>query len=237
MFGGTSEELEILVPRKNSKAWTDGGQKVLEKWPSHGGGDARKIRFVDLPESHSAPAEAPQRAAATNPVKSFVIFPCADPKSTKWKSRAPWRYETHYPAKVRGKDWDAPEFRDNDWRRSNKPFGAGKSKELMRIADRWPRLCTSLFLRRRFNWKGGRVVKVELTLFHACGDVAFFLNGTHVLSKPGRNDDWEKIDVPVDAFAKALREGENVLAVRAANNYGMSPYFDCGLTVVAEEVK
>ena len=173
------------------------------------------------------------KADVSNAVKSLVIFPRADPKGTKWKSRTPWRYVAGYPTSDRGKDWTDPEFCDKDWKSTNKPLGDCGGKELMRIADRWPRLGRKLYMRRRFNWKGGRVVKVELMLFHGCG-VAFYLNGTRILDKSGRNDDWEKIEVPVDVFAKVLRNGENVLAVSVRNYFG-EPYFDCGLTVEMEE--
>ncbi len=63
-----------------------------------------------------------------------------------------------------------------------------------------------------------------------------YLNGDLVLEKVDRNDWWEKIEIPAEAFAAALRDGDNVLAVEAQDNFG-TRYFDCGLTVEAEESK
>ena len=165
--------------------------------------------------------------------ESTEIFPCADPKSTKWKNRLPWRYVTKYPVPSGGKKWMEPTFRDSSWKQTSKPLGAGKSKELMRIADRWS--SSSLYLRRHFAWKGGKVARVEFTLYHAC-NVKIYLNGDLVLDKVDRNDWWEKIEIPVEAFAAALRDGDNVLAVEAQDNFGVR-YFDCGLTVEVEESK
>jgi len=164
---------------------------------------------------------------------TVVLLPCADPKETGWKSRKPWRYVTKYPLPSGGRKWMEPAFRDSSWKRTNKPFGSGKSKELMRIADRWS--SSSLYLRRHFARKGGKVARVEFTLYHAC-NVKIYLNGDLVLDKVDRNDWWEKIEIPVEAFEAALRDGDNVLAVEAQDNFGVR-YFDCGLTVEVEESK
>ena len=169
----------------------------------------------------------------TSAMKTLLVFPCADPNGTKWKSRSPWRYVTKYPGPSVGNKWTESAFRDSGWRRTNKPLGVGKSKEIMRIADRWS--SSSLYLRRHFSWKGGKVARVELTLYHAC-NVKIYLNGALVLEKVDRNDWWEKIEIPADAFAAALRDGDNVLAVEAHDNFGVR-YFDCGLTVEVEESK
>ena len=166
-------------------------------------------------------------------MKTLLIFPSADPKDMKWKARPPWRYVTKYPAPSGGSKWTEPAFRDSGWKRSNKPLGAGKGKEIMRIADRWS--SSSLYLRRHFAWKGGKVARVEFTLYHAC-NVKIYLNGDLVLEKEDRNDWWEKMEIPAEAFAAALRDGDNVLAVEAQDNFG-TRYFDCGLTVEAEESK
>ena len=166
-------------------------------------------------------------------MKTLLIFLSADPKDMKWKARSPWRYVTKYPAPSGGMKWTEPAFRDSGWKRTNKPLGAGKSKEIMRIADRWS--SSSLYLRHHFAWKGGKVARVEFTLYHAC-NVKIYLNGDLVLEKVDRNDWWEKIEIPVEAFAVALRDGDNVLAVEAQDNLGVR-YFDCGLTVEVEESK
>ena len=49
--------------------------------------------------------------------------------------------------------------------------------------------------------KGGKVARVVFTLYHAC-NVKIYLNGDLVLDKADRNDWWEKIEIPAEAFAQ-----------------------------------
>ena len=171
------------------------------------------------------------QAVASNAVKSFVIFPCADTKDMKWKSRAPWRFVTQAPAPSGGKTWMDPEFRDSSWKRTSKTFGAGKDREVIRFAERWR--SPSLYLRRHFSWKGDKVKRAEFMLYHAC-NVKIYLNGTLIINKDDQNDWWEKIDVPVETFAGALQDGDNVLSVEAHAELS-ARYFDCGLRIETEE--
>ena len=61
------------------------------------------------------------------------------------------------------------------------------------------------------------------------------LGGHRFFSKDKRvNDWWEKIDVPVETFAGALQDGDNVLAVEAHAELS-ARYFDCGLRIETEE--
>ena len=63
-----------------------------------------------------------------------------------------------------------------------------------------------------------------------------YLNGTRILEESGLNDSWEQFEVPVDTFLSAVREGDNVLAVKVHDSNAVR-YFDCGLTVEVEESK
>ena len=191
---------------------------------------------VEMPQAEGLaqkehPKEKPSHDARKT--KAMVVFPCADPGNTKWKSRAPWRYVTQYPVPSGGKMWTDPAFRDSGWKRTSKPLGVGKNKEIMRIADRWS--SSSVYLRRHFSWRSIGVARVEFTLYHAC-NVKIYLNGILVLEKGDRNEWWEKIEVPAETFMAALREGDNVLAVEAQDNFGVR-YFDCGLTIEVEDSK
>ena len=162
----------------------------------------------------------------------YVIFPSAELKGTKWRSRAPWRYTMKYPgiASASAKHWTDPLFNDNWWGRTNKPLGLGKSQEMMRIAEKWnsPRL----YMRRHFNWDGETVKKVELTLCQDCR-ATVYLNGTSIYDRYASDGSWQKADVSVETFVNALRRGDNVLAVEAYAYSGVR-YFDCGLTVECE---
>lgn len=175
----------------------------------------------------------PQQPSETDkPLVRRVIFPYADLDDAKWRTRAPWRYTVKYPAAAgaSGRHWTDPMFYDGWWSRTNKPLGLGKSQDLMRIAEKWksPRL----YMRRRFNWNGENVKKVELTLCQDCR-ATVYLNGTSILDRYASDGSWQKADVSVDAFVNALRKGDNVLAIEAYAYSGVR-YFDCGLTVECE---
>ena len=47
---------------------------------------------------------------------------------------------------------------------------------------------------------------------------------------PGYNTDWTSFTIPLDAFASAVKEGDNVLAVKVKQEVG-GQYFDLGLSV------
>ena len=162
-------------------------------------------------------------------VRSITVFPRADAQNTKWKKRAPWRYTTKVPTA----DWAEPAFRDGTWKRTNKPLGFGKDVALMRMADRWT--TNDLWLRRHFTWKAAKVTRVVFDMIHD-ENVEIYLNGTRILEESGSNDRWEPFEISVETFTSAVREGDNVLAVKVHD--GAAPrYFDCGLTVETEEVK
>lgn len=76
--------------------------------------------------------------------------------------------------------------------------------------------------------------RAELALCHDC-NVTIYLNGSPILEKNASySDRWETVELPLDTFSKALRNGTNVLAVEAYA-YSGARYFDCGLTVDTEE--
>ena len=261
IYKNASQSLVTFVS-EGSIGWSGDSPSLPKVWPVDGGESARPIRYEnansqdasrelrqDLGERTPGTVDAelpavsssPQALMSTNAVpvpsgarrQEVVLFPSASPDLSKWKARAPWRYMTKHPAPSAGNKWTEPTFHDSGWKRTNKPLGAGKSKEIMRIADRWS--SSRLYLRRHFSWKGGKVTRVEFMLYHAC-NVKIYLNGTLVLRKDYRNDWWEKSEIPAETFADALREDDNVLAVEAQDNFGVR-YFDCGLTVEMEESK
>ena len=163
----------------------------------------------------------------TNATRSVVIFPRADTQSARWKKRAPWRYTTKAPPS----DWAQAGFKDTNWKRTNKPVGFIKDEALMRIAERW--MADDIWLRRHFNWNAANVKSVTFDII--CDDDAeIYLNGTLILENKRCNSRWEPFIVPVDKFLSAVRDGDNVLAVKA-HDRGGNRYFDCGLTVEVED--
>ena len=61
-------------------------------------------------------------------------------------------------------------------------------------------------------------------------DAEIYLNGKLVLTVPGYNTDWTSFTIPCDAFAAAVKAGDNVLAVKVTQEVG-GQYFDLGLSV------
>ena len=80
-----------------------------------------------------------------------------------------------------------------------------------------------------------KVTRVVFDMIHD-ENVEIYLNGTRILEEAGSNDRWEPFEIPVETFTSAVREGDNVLAVKVHDN-GAPRYFDCGLTVEVEESK
>ena len=61
-------------------------------------------------------------------------------------------------------------------------------------------------------------------------DVTIYLNGVEILHRTGYNQSYEPFTIQGDVFAAALREGDNVLAVKVVQTAG-GQYFDTGLSV------
>ena len=159
--------------------------------------------------------------------RSIEVFPHAGAQNAKWKKRAPWRYTMKVPPA----NWMEPGFRDGMWKRTNKPLGFGKDASFMRIAEKWN--TSDVWLRRHFTWKKTeKVTDVVFDMLHD-EDVEIYLNGTRILEEKGANTGWGAFSVPVKTFMSAVKEGDNVLAVKVHD--GAAPRcFDCGLTVEVE---
>ena len=218
----------IYLESRNRKNWTElslfcGASRL--RWRSLG------FRVVAGPDLVSEQKGKPGGAlgAQADGARSVVVFPRADTQTGTWKKRAPWRYTTKVPTA----DWAEPSFRDGTWKRTNKPVGFGKDAALMSMADRWT--TNDIWLRRHFTWKTAKVTRVVFDIYHD-EDVEIYLNGTSIFNKRGWNHRWEPCEVPVETFMSAVREGDNVLAVKVHDN-GAPRYFDCGLTVEVEESK
>ena len=165
IYKNASQSLVTFVS-EGSIGWSGDSPSLPKVWPVDGGESARPIRYEnansqdasrelrqDLGERTPGTVDAglpavsssPQALMSTNAVpvpsgarrQEVVLFPSASPDLSKWKARAPWRYMTKHPAPSAGNKWTEPTFHDSGWKRTNKPLGAGKSKEIMRIADRW----------------------------------------------------------------------------------------------------
>ena len=155
-------------------------------------------------------------------VKRVEVFPAVNQDTARRMRRTSWRYTEKYP----GGSWKELSFDDSRWRKSVKAFGRDAGSR-MSVAELWQG--ERIWLRRSFSWNASE--PVYNAIFNLCfdQDVEIFLNGTPVLRRDGWNTGWDLHAADRAAFAKALRQGENVLSV-TLNGDGTS-FFDCGLVV------
>ena len=188
------------------------------------------FRLVAGPDLVTEKLSGKSVGAVVGGTRSITVFPRADTQTGKWKKRVPWRYTTKAPTV----DWAEPGFRDGTWKRTNKLLGFGKDASFMRIAERWN--TSDVWLRRHFTWKKiEKVTDVVFDMLHD-EDVEIYLNGRRLLEEQGANADWEPFSVPVETFLSAVKEGDNVLAVKVHDSRAPR-CFDCGLRVKVEDLK
>ena len=125
--------------------------------------------------------------------------------------------------------WEKPGFDDARWKRARGGFGhyVPHYNRWGQINTEWP--TKKLFLRKRFKWSGGNITRVVSNAFHDEG-IKMYLNGRLIFSDPYCRFDWLPADIPVPHFAKALKQGENILAIEVTN-VELGGYFDCDLLV------
>jgi archaellum component FlaF (FlaF/FlaG flagellin family) len=61
-------------------------------------------------------------------------------------------------------------------------------------------------------------------------DVEVYLNGTLVVSAKGWNNNWDDFSIPAEKFKAAIKEGDNVIAVKVIQKTG-GQYIDVGLSI------
>ena len=188
---------------------------------AHGMKVSKTDTAVKLPDTFQAEVKQPESQS----IAVLSVFPNADIKENNWKMRAAWRYTVKQPT---GKqEWFAPEFNDKRWKQTKKPVGMGPN-ELVGISEKMKAGTMRIWMRRHFAWKPATVRKVVLNMVHG-GRVTIYLNGVQIFERDGSNTWWQPFSISGDKFQKAVREGDNVLAVSVDSPSVM--YFDCGLSV------
>ena len=156
------------------------------------------------------------------PTVAREVFPKRDPDPRAWA------YAFEEPAA----DWFAPAFDDAAWKRSAGGFGGSgieRDQAAAKVATPWT--TKTLWVRRHFAWAGTseKLVEAVFDMFHD-EDAEVYLNGVKILSAKGYTTDYVPFGVPAEAFAKAVRKGDNVLAVKVVQTAG-GQFFDLGLSV------
>ena len=156
------------------------------------------------------------------PTVAKEVFPKRDPNPRAWA------YTFDAPAA----DWFRPAFDDAAWKRSAGGFGGGgieKAHATAKVATPWT--TKTLWVRRHFAWDDApaKIVEAVVEMFHD-EDAEVYLNGERILAVTGYTTDYVPFAIDAEAFAKAVRKGDNVLAVKVVQTVG-GQFFDLGLSV------
>ena len=165
------------------------------------------------------------RAAAARglvPRTTRQLLSRLDPDSRAWA----WTIEE--PAAA----WMQPSFDDSAWARACGGFGnkaITRDHPHAKVNTDWS--TKTIWLRRHFTYaaRPEKLLRVTAEMFHD-EDAEIYLNGRLILSVPGYNTDWTSFTIPLDAFAAAVKAGDNVLAVKVKQEVG-GQYFDLGLSI------
>ena len=91
-----------------------------------------------------------------------------------------------------------------------------------------------IWLRRQFDWPGGKIAKPELMVHHD-EDVEVYINGVLAGKAGGFITDYEEMAMTPEGVA-ALKPGKNVLAVHCHQTTG-GQYIDVGIISVTPASK
>lgn len=141
-----------------------------------------------------------------------------------------WRYTFEKPAE----GWQKPDFADSAWAEGEAGFGNERIKadhKEARVRTAWE--TPAIWLRRAFEFSGEVPTQVDLNIFYD-EDASVYLNGVLLRTFKGYNTRYAAEDIDMAVFAKALKQGRNVLAVHAVNAMG-GAYIDLGLDTATEK--
>jgi len=146
-------------------------------------------------------------------IKWETILPTAEEEAGEW------RYTTEEPAG----EWMKPDFDDSDWRVGKAGFGIPETPGAI-VGTRWD--TKDIWLRRRFRLAEATFAIAALRIHHD-EDAEVYLNGEPVGSFSGFVQNYFTA-LPSEAVARALRAGENLLAVHCRQTVG-GQFIDVGI--------
>lgn len=131
----------------------------------------------------------------------------------------PWQYVTQTPAG----EWTANGFDDSAWQSGTAPFGHDDNR---RIKTPWT--SDDIYLRKSFQYDGTSL-KAGAVVISYDEDTEVFVNGQQILGVKGFINNYTIRNV-TEALSKALRKGENQMAVHTHQTTG-GQYIDLALLV------
>jgi len=183
----------------------------------------RKIMKFDT-QAIAAVHERVRKAAelGLRPRESRTLIARLDPNPTTWA------YTTTEPAA----GWEQCGFNDGAWKRARGGFGNEVIKNDQPRAKVYTDWSTpSIWLRRHFTYTkpNGQLLRAVVEMFHD-EDAEVYLNGKLIVKAENYSSDWVPFTVLPDAFNAAVKEGDNVIAVKVVQKVG-GQYFDLGITL------
>ncbi len=184
--------------------------------------DRKVMKFN--PQALAAVHERVREAAARGliPRVSKQVLPRLD------SNPQAWAYTFTAPAA----GWEQPGFDDSAWKRSAGGFGNAMIKNdvpAAKVATDWS--TESIWVRRHFNYTAPaqQLLRGVFEMFHD-EDAEVYLNGKLVVTAKGYSTGWVPFKVAADKFKAAVKEGDNVIAVKVVQKVG-GQYFDLGISV------
>jgi hypothetical protein len=161
-------------------------------------------------------------ALGTKPRETICVVPILDTNTSAWA------WTTNAPTA----GWEKPLFNDSAWARSAGGFGNAQIEKdfpQVTVSTRWT--TDAIWLRRHFNYKKPRseLIRATFKMFHD-EDVEVYLNGVLLVSAKGWNNNWDDFSIPAEKFNAAVKEGDNVIAVKVIQKTG-GQYIDVGLSI------
>ena len=148
--------------------------------------------------------------------KMVLLVPSADEGQTEW------RYQLTNP----GDGWQKPWFNDSKWLIGKNGFDSGSWKNK---GTHWG--SRELYLRKVVDCEFDKSDIVSAKLRFTVDDTMdVWINGNLAFSQLHFVKRHRYLDVPLDAIAKNLKKGKNVVAVKATDN-GKGHYVDLGIWV------
>ncbi len=164
----------------------------------------------------------PGRAAAVDAGKFPPPPVIEEVVPTSQRKGIPWRFTLDKPAD----DWVKPGFDDSAWTQGPGGFGTRGTPGAV-VRTEWK--TDDIWLRRQFDWPGGKIATPELMVHHD-EDVEVYVNGVLAGKAGGYICDYEEMEMTPEGAA-ALKPGKNVLAVHCHQTFG-GQYIDVGINSV-----
>ena len=145
---------------------------------------------------------------------------------------AEWKYTFEKPAD----NWMNVDFDDAAWKTGKAGFGNAvikKDHAQAKVQTDWENP-DGIWMRSEFQWDGKDFDIATLNMFYDENPV-IYVNGIQVASISNWNGGYNEVDVDNDAFKKAVRNGKNVIAIKADNKNGGGAYIDLAVIVLIKK--